>query len=140
MCELLTIAGQSLEAASQKSRERVGTYFGVMDRWQKSKALPSRIRFMVKDVVELRRSKWIPRREQLQVGPALSAQWLCMSGIGVKTRKGAATGSTSLLADNGVPVGFAAQYALRPGTLCMFHHTCMMGLCCCWHQKQGFEC
>ena len=85
MCELLTIAGQSLEAASQKSRERVGTYFGVMDRWQKSKALPSRIRFMVKDVVELRRSKWIPRREQLQVGPALAAQMLCTQGLGAET-------------------------------------------------------
>ena len=61
-----------------------------MDRWQKSKALPSRIRFMVKDVVELRRSKWIPRREQLQVGPALSAHVLCMLG---GSRRTAATGS-----------------------------------------------
>ena len=38
-----------------------------MDKWMGSKLLPSRTRFMVRDLIELRRSNWIPRRAQLQV-------------------------------------------------------------------------
>ena len=36
-------------------------------RWSRSPQLQSRIRFLVRDVADLRRSKWVPRRETLKV-------------------------------------------------------------------------
>jgi translation initiation factor 4G len=66
VCELVTIAGKALDAASKQGKDRMNEYFATLERWQKSKALSSRVRFMVKDVIELRRSAWIPRREVLQ--------------------------------------------------------------------------
>lgn len=69
VCELLTVAGKTLEAASAQSKQRTASYFAELDKYMNSKVLPSRTRFMVRDLVELRRSNWIPRRAQLQVSP-----------------------------------------------------------------------
>ena len=74
VCELLTVAGKTLDSASAQSKQRTSSYFSVMEKWMVSKTLPSRTRFMVRDLIELRRSNWIPRRAQLQVNvcPAMS--------------------------------------------------------------------
>lgn len=67
VCELLTVAGKTLDSASPQSKQRTTAYFTVMEKWMNSKSLPSRTRFMARDLIELRRSNWIPRRAQLQV-------------------------------------------------------------------------
>lgn len=67
ICELLTVAGKTLDAASAQSKQRTTAYFSTLDKYMNSKTLPSRTRFMVRDLVELRRSNWIPRRAALQV-------------------------------------------------------------------------
>ncbi|DBA68932.1 hypothetical protein WJX79_006578 [Trebouxia sp. C0005] len=66
VCELLTVAGKTLDSASAQSKQRTASYFNVMEKWMVSKTLPSRTRFMVRDLIELRRSNWIPRRAALQ--------------------------------------------------------------------------
>lgn len=66
VCELLTVAGKTLDSASAQSKQRTSSYFSVMEKWMVSKTLPSRTRFMVRDLIELRRSNWIPRRALLQ--------------------------------------------------------------------------
>lgn len=66
VCELLTVAGKTLDSASAQSKQRTSSYFSMMEKWMVSKDLPSRTRFMVRDLIELRRSNWIPRRAQLQ--------------------------------------------------------------------------
>ncbi len=67
VCELLTVAGKTLDSASAQSKQRTSSYFSIMEKWMVSKTLPSRTRFMVRDLIELRRSNWIPRRAALQV-------------------------------------------------------------------------
>lgn len=67
VCELLTVAGKTLDSASPQSKQKTTAYFTVMEKWMNSKSLPSRTRFMARDLIELRRSNWIPRRAQLQV-------------------------------------------------------------------------
>ncbi len=42
---------------------RVDQYFQQMDKIIKQKKTSSRVRFMLQDVAELRRNKWVPRRE-----------------------------------------------------------------------------
>lgn len=63
VCEMLTITGKDLES----DKKELDGYFATLDRWSKSNKLPSRTRFMVRDVLDLRRSRWVPRREALQV-------------------------------------------------------------------------
>ncbi|KAK9820254.1 hypothetical protein WJX72_008106 [[Myrmecia] bisecta] len=65
LCEMLTIAGKKLDE-SDKGRKKLEGYFVLLEKWAKSPLLAARIRFMIRDVIELRRSKWIPRRETLQ--------------------------------------------------------------------------
>ena len=66
LCELLTKAGKKLEA-NPKSKQKFQSFFVTLEKWSKSKKLPPRLRFMVKDVIDLRKSSWIPRRDVLQV-------------------------------------------------------------------------
>ena len=39
-------------------------YFGKMEGLVKDKKVPARVRFLIQDVIDLRNSKWIPRREK----------------------------------------------------------------------------
>lgn len=65
ICELLTTAGKHLDAQS-KEKKRLDGYFTTLDKWAKAPILQPRIRFLIRDVVELRRSQWVPRRETLE--------------------------------------------------------------------------
>lgn len=65
---MLTITGKDLES----DKKELDGYFATLDRWSKSNKLPSRTRFMVRDVLDLRRSRWVPRREALQVMQTIS--------------------------------------------------------------------
>lgn len=67
LCEILTIAGKRLDVATKK-RAQVESYFTSLEKLSKSGKLPSsRIRFLVRDLLDLRRNKWVPRREKIQV-------------------------------------------------------------------------
>ena len=66
LCEILTIAGKRLDEVTKK-RPQVEAYFASLEKLAKSNKLPSRIRFLVRDLIDLRRNKWVPRREKIQV-------------------------------------------------------------------------
>lgn len=67
LCEILTIAGKRLDGVTKK-RPLVEGYFSSLEKLAKSGKLPSsRIRFLVRDLADLRRNKWVPRREKIQV-------------------------------------------------------------------------
>ncbi|BDA41688.1 Eukaryotic translation initiation factor isoform 4G-1 [Coccomyxa sp. Obi] len=63
MCEMLTIVGKKLEEVT-KDKKRLDGYFVILDKWSKNKALSARVKFMIRDIVELRKSKWVPRRQK----------------------------------------------------------------------------
>lgn len=44
-------------------------YFHRMEVLAKNAELPLRIRFMLRDVIELRRDKWVPRKAMNTEGP-----------------------------------------------------------------------
>jgi translation initiation factor 4G len=67
LCEMFTVAGKKLEETS-RSPARVEGYLKAMDNMSKSDAIAPRIRFLIRDVLDLRRMKWVPRRETLKVG------------------------------------------------------------------------
>jgi translation initiation factor 4G len=59
-CKLLFTAGQTLDGP--RSRSQMDDFVSRLDRISKVQSLPSRLRFMILDLLELRRLGWVPRR------------------------------------------------------------------------------
>ncbi|KAJ8662192.1 hypothetical protein O0I10_001885 [Lichtheimia ornata] len=60
MCKLLTTVGQRLDVP--KTRRWLDAYFARMKEMTESPNLSSRIKFMIMDVFDLRKNKWVSRR------------------------------------------------------------------------------
>lgn len=60
-------------------------YFKRMEQFVVNPELPSRIRFMLQDVIELRSNGWAPRKGRMDKGPRTIQQvsWKCHLGYGV---------------------------------------------------------
>ena len=61
-CELVAVAGEKLEA-SPRSKARLDAIFEHFKRLSSTTTYAPRIRFVVKDVVDLRSQNWVARRE-----------------------------------------------------------------------------
>ncbi|KAF9980067.1 hypothetical protein BGZ75_008843, partial [Mortierella antarctica] len=60
LCKLMTTIGAQLDRPEAKNHMDI--YFGRMHELTKNTKLPSRIRFMVQDVIDMRANKWVNRR------------------------------------------------------------------------------
>ncbi|KAH8300194.1 hypothetical protein KR044_011325 [Drosophila immigrans] len=60
LAQLLKTCGKNLD--SEQGKELMNQYFETLERRSKSTEYPPRIRFMLKDVIELRLNHWIPRK------------------------------------------------------------------------------
>ena len=65
VCEILKLCGKQLDA-STKSSAKLESYIKHLEVLSRDRTLQSRIRFLIRDIVELRRSSWVPRREAVQ--------------------------------------------------------------------------
>ncbi|XP_073705918.1 eukaryotic translation initiation factor 4 gamma 1a isoform X2 [Garra rufa] len=63
LCRLLSTIGKDLDF--EKAKPRMDQYFHQMEKIIKEKKTSSRIRFMLQDVLDLRRNNWVPRRGDL---------------------------------------------------------------------------
>ncbi|KAJ3594964.1 hypothetical protein NHX12_004269 [Muraenolepis orangiensis] len=63
LCRLLSTIGKDLDF--EKAKPRMEQYFTQLDKVTKERKTSSRIRFMLLDVLDLRRCKWVPRRGDL---------------------------------------------------------------------------
>lgn len=61
-CELITIGGNELES-NPKSKARLDNVFQHLSKLSGSKTYAPRVRFVIKDVMELRSQHWVARRE-----------------------------------------------------------------------------
>lgn len=67
LAQLLKTCGKNLD--SEQGKELMNQYFETLERRSKSTDYPPRIRFMLKDVIELRDNNWIPRKVVNTEGP-----------------------------------------------------------------------
>ncbi|XP_077079225.1 eukaryotic translation initiation factor 4 gamma 1a isoform X3 [Siphateles boraxobius] len=63
LCRLLSTIGKDLDF--EKAKPRMDQYFHQMEKIIKEKKTSSRIRFMLQDVLDLRKNNWVPRRGDL---------------------------------------------------------------------------
>ncbi|KAK9888566.1 hypothetical protein WA026_000810 [Henosepilachna vigintioctopunctata] len=64
LCKLMTTVGKELEDSQQRDLSK---FFGIMQDIVDKKTMKcsSRIRFMLQDVIDLRKNKWVPRRQDM---------------------------------------------------------------------------
>ncbi|KAI5061888.1 hypothetical protein GOP47_0022427 [Adiantum capillus-veneris] len=65
LCQLLRTVGKQLEE-SNKSTKVLEVYFSQLKEYCTSSRLPSRIRFLILNTIDLRANKWVPRREEVK--------------------------------------------------------------------------
>eukprot|EP00166_Cyanidium_caldarium_P003476 ctg_3368.g477 len=64
MCKLMTTVGEKLDASVPRSRELMDSYFERFAQMSRRADLPARFRFMLQDLIDLRKSRWVQRRPQ----------------------------------------------------------------------------
>ena len=64
LCKLLTTIGKDIDSPKSKFQSRVEAYFGEMRRLVDEKKTTTRIRFMMMDVIDLRKGGWMPKRNE----------------------------------------------------------------------------
>ncbi|XP_018336290.1 eukaryotic translation initiation factor 4 gamma 2 [Agrilus planipennis] len=67
LCQIMRTCGRILD--SDKGKMLMNQYFGRMANLAENPELQPRIRFMLKDVIELRRDNWVPRKANVVEGP-----------------------------------------------------------------------
>jgi translation initiation factor 4G len=61
LCKLMSTIGQRIDHA--RAKDWMNAYFERIKELVQNPNLPPRIRFMLEDLIELRRNKWVPRRD-----------------------------------------------------------------------------
>lgn len=67
LCQILVTVGRRLD--TPKAKPLMDQYFERMRTLAQAPELPARIRFLLRDVVELRANRWVPRRGAAEHGP-----------------------------------------------------------------------
>jgi translation initiation factor 4G len=63
-CEMVTIAGKNLSASeSKKTRDALDAAIARLAKISEHPAVSSRVRFVARDIADLKKGKWVPRRE-----------------------------------------------------------------------------
>lgn len=63
VCEMLTLAGKKL-SDTEKFKKLQSVYLIRLQRYTKHKDITSRIKFLIKDVFDMQKNGWVPRREK----------------------------------------------------------------------------
>ena len=66
LCNLLTTVGKELDNSPKLPKQMMEMYFARLKALSESGSLDSRIRFLCRDVIELRKAKWVPRVKKLE--------------------------------------------------------------------------
>ncbi|KAL0094157.1 armadillo-type protein [Phycomyces blakesleeanus] len=62
MCKMVTTIGKDLDQSNRNNKEWMDTYFERMREMMNSPSISSRIKFMILDVMDMRKNKWATRR------------------------------------------------------------------------------
>ena len=69
LCQLFSLIGKQLEEGVDQSKKRgllvFESYMARLKNVGNDSRLESRIQFLLRDVMEMRANKWIPRREEV---------------------------------------------------------------------------
>lgn len=66
LCNLLVTVGKEMDESPKLPQQMMEMYFARLLALSENEALDSRVRFLCRDVIELRRAEWVPRVKKLE--------------------------------------------------------------------------
>ena len=73
VCVLVTTMGQAMERNSPKGKEELELHFKTIATLSVDTRLPPRMRFMLKDLIDLRKNRWVARQKKVVDPKSLDA-------------------------------------------------------------------
>ncbi|KAI3814686.1 hypothetical protein L1987_14330 [Smallanthus sonchifolius] len=113
ICQFFNTIGKQLDE-SPKSRRINDLYFNRLKELSTNQQLAPRMRFMVRDVIDLRSNKWIPRREEVKAKTITEIHTEAEKNMGLRVGSTASIRNSRALAA-GAPGGLGPNFN-RPGT------------------------
>lgn len=116
LCQLLATVGKQLDE-SAKSTKATDSYFSLLKDFSTNPRLAPRIRFMIRNTIDMRANKWIPRREEVKAKTINEIHAEAEQTLGIRP------GTTGLRNGRGAPgvmgmPGLGNNFPLsRPGSM-----------------------
>ncbi|KAI7758097.1 hypothetical protein M8C21_002088 [Ambrosia artemisiifolia] len=120
ICQFFNTIGKQLDE-SPKSRRINDLYFNRLKELATNQQLAPRMRFMVRDVIDLRSNKWIPRREEVEIHTEAEKNMGLRAGstASIRNSRALAAGAQGGLGPNFNRPGTGGMMPGMPGTRMM---------------------
>lgn len=122
ICQFFNTIGKQLDE-SKKSKHINDLYFGRLKHLSTNSQLASRLRFMVRDVLDLRANNWVPRREEVKAKTISEIHSEAEKNLGLRpgatasmrNNRVAASGSPGSMSPTGFPMNRQGLGGMMPG-------------------------
>ncbi|CAN1326039.1 Eukaryotic translation initiation factor isoform 4G-1 [Linum perenne] len=122
ICQFFITIGKQLDE-SPKSRRINDLYFGRLKEVASNPQLAARLRFMVKDVLDLRSNKWVPRREEVKAKTITEIHTEAEKNLGLRpgatasmrNNRAAASATLGASGPGGFPINRPGAGGMMPG-------------------------
>ncbi|KAL0345902.1 UNVERIFIED_CONTAM: Eukaryotic translation initiation factor isoform 4G-1 [Sesamum radiatum] len=112
ICQFFNTIGKQLDE-NQKSKRINDLYFSRLKELSTNPQLVSRLRFMVRDVLDLRANNWVPRREEVTF-----LAYYCLSSCAtasIRNSRAIASGAQGSISPGGFPMNRPGSGGMMPG-------------------------
>ncbi|KAJ4958175.1 hypothetical protein NE237_025286 [Protea cynaroides] len=120
ICQFFNTIGKQLDE-SPKSKRINDVYFNRLKELTTNPQLAPRLRFMVRDVLDLRACNWVPRREEVKAKTITEIHSEAEKNLGLRPgatanmRNGRATGAVGGFGPGGYPINRPGSGGMMPG-------------------------
>ncbi|CAI9787424.1 unnamed protein product [Fraxinus pennsylvanica] len=121
ICQFFNTIGKQLDE-NQKSKRINDMYFNGLKELSTNSQLAARLKFMIRDVIDMRANKWIPRREEVKAKTITEIHLEAEKNLGLRPGATAsirnsrpASGAQGSFSPGGFPMNLAGAGGMMPG-------------------------
>ncbi|KAL3642982.1 Eukaryotic translation initiation factor isoform 4G-1 [Castilleja foliolosa] len=122
ICHFFNTIGKQLDE-NQKSRHINDMYFSRLKDLSTNSQLAARLRFLIRDVIDLRGNKWVPRREEVKAKTITEIHSDAEKNMGlrpgatasIRNSRAIASGAQGNISPSGFPMNRAGLGGMMPG-------------------------
>ncbi|KAJ8750955.1 hypothetical protein K2173_016136 [Erythroxylum novogranatense] len=122
ICQFFNTIGKQLDQ-SPKARHINDTYFSRLKELSSNPQLVPRLRFMVRDVLDLRASDWVPRREEVKAKTITEIHYEAEKNLGlrpgatasIRNNRGVISAVPGTVGAGGFPISRPGSGGMMPG-------------------------
>ncbi|XP_059637704.1 eukaryotic translation initiation factor-like [Cornus florida] len=122
ICQFFNTIGKQLDE-NQKSRRMNDMYFNRLKELSTNPQLAPRLRFMIRDVLDRRVNKWVPRREEVKAKTITEIHSEAEKNLGlrpgatasIRNSRGSVSGAQGNISPGGFPINRPGSGGMMPG-------------------------